>query len=909
MNQQNELRKQLETEINKNKSILEGCVDAVVTINQEGVIEFINKAAETLFGYDRKELLGKNVKILTPPEYRIHHDEFIKRYLETKVAKVIGSGREVNALNKDGEEIPILLTLSQAIVEGKYIFTAFIKDYTEKKKNEEELRKLSLVASKTDNTVIITDKDRKIEWVNDGFTRMTGYHIDEVIGLNPKVKLQGKDTDRDTQKRMRKKLKSKKPFSEVLLNYKKNHDPFWVSINITPILDDTGNIMKYIAIESDITDQRRLQERLQENEKRLIETQQIAGLGTWEYDLANKKVSWSPETFKIFELKSSENSPDFGKFIRLIYKENRIKFINAVREAIDSGKEYEIEIRIKLHDGSIRYTYSKGRPIYVKKKVVKLLGAVLDITERKNFENELKKEKEKAEASAKAKELFLANTSHEIRTPMNAIIGIIELLKKTSLSEDQLDYLGIIESSSDNLLYILNDILDVSKIESGKLEFEQTGFRMKEVIKNVLKTSIYKARAKHLELSCNVGTKHDDLILLGDPVRLNQILLNLVNNAIKFTEKGHVIIDVTSKSKADNQLRLKFHVIDTGIGIPEEKQQQIFEDFEQADTSTTRKYGGTGLGLSISRKLIEMMGGKLKVQSIVGKGSTFSFELNFRRGSHLDLQDSKIGQEYNIKKLKLSDKSILIVEDQEFNLLIVRQILEPYGCRIDNAFNGKEAIKKFTDNNYDLILMDIQMPVMDGIETTRFIRDHMPYPKSGIPIIALTAHAIKGDREKYLNLGMNNYLSKPFQARELILTIAQELKLDILTPEEDKRPQNLSGQKKLYDLSQINEMSGGNKEFVIQMITSFIEQTKMAITEMKDQIDKMDYAEIAKIAHKHKTSFSFMGIQSLFEEIINIEEAALNRTPLGKIKKIVETVEKSLVDVYNDLNEEIKHYS
>ena len=904
MELQNELRRQLESEIKKNQSILEGCVDAVITINQVGIIEFFNKAAEALFGYKRDEVIGKNVLILTPPEYHSRHDGFLKSYLDTKVAKVIGLGREVNALRKDGVETPILLTLSEAIVDGNYIFTAFIKDYREKKKNEEELRKLSLVASKTDNTVIITDKHRQIEWVNDGFTRITGYSLDEVKGLNPGTFLQGEGTDKMALERMNEKLKLSTPFTEELLNYKKNKEPFWVSINITPILNDQGEITSYIAIENDITAKRQLQDNLEENQNRLIETQKIAGLGTWEYLISNKKITWSPETFRIFGVEISENAPDFDHYISLIHKDDRSKFINFIRETIVDIKENEVEIRNVLSDGSIRYTYGRARPILENEKVVKLLGVVLDITERKRIENELTKEKEKAEESTRAKEMFLANTSHEIRTPMNAIIGISELLKKTNLDEQQHDYLDIIENSADNLLYLLNDILDVSKIESGKLEFEQTGFKMIEVIKSVLKSSMYKAKTKNLELLCNCENENDGLILIGDPVRLNQVLLNLVNNAIKFTEKGSIYINLYILSESENKVKLSFNVIDTGIGIPEEKQRLIFEDFQQVDTSTTRKYGGTGLGLSISRKLVNLMGGMLKVESEEGKGAHFSFELDFERGTQTDLADSSINHDSNFEQFDLENKRILIVEDQEFNLLVAQQIIRPYGCIVDNAFNGKEAINKITDNNYDLILMDIQMPIMDGIETTQFIRNHMPLPKSNIPIVALTANAIKGDKEKYLNLGMNNYLSKPFKANDLMSAIVKELKLDLLITEkfvEDKTDFEVD---KLYDLSQIKEMAGGDSSFVVSMIKSFIEQSKMAFDEIDVTIKAQNYEELAKVFHKYKTIYSFMGIGSIFNEFVKLEDMAKSSQPWDDILKIIERISNKLNQVYLDLDDE-----
>ncbi len=389
----------------------------------------------------------------------------------------------------------------------------------------------------------------------------------------------------------------------------------------------------------------------------------------------------------------------------------------------------------------------------------------------KRTNEELKKAKRAAEAAAEAKAIFLANMSHELRTPMNGIIGMIEILKRTPLTEEQKEYLSIIESSGENLLTIINDILDLSKIESGRMELENIPFSLKEELTRVMNIMQIIADKKHLPLKLQIAPGVPQY-LSGDPVRLKQIIINLVNNAIKFTEKGSVTVSVEKQGVEDGKVQLLFKVTDTGIGISPEGQKKLFQSFSQVDKSTTRKYGGTGLGLMISKNLVQMMDGEIGVDSVEGVGSTFWFYI------FLDVSDEETYRQYYRKENEQKEDSlrvhlklkILLAEDNKINQKVAVLNLNNLGHKVDVANNGKEAVEKFKTGDYDLIFMDVHMPEMDGVEACQKIREIEKNDGriKKIPIIAMTANTSEDERKKYLEAGMDGYIGKPFKQKELI---------------------------------------------------------------------------------------------------------------------------------------------
>lgn len=387
---------------------------------------------------------------------------------------------------------------------------------------------------------------------------------------------------------------------------------------------------------------------------------------------------------------------------------------------------------------------------------------------------ELEEEKVRAENSEKAKEQFLANMSHEIRTPLNAIVGLTRLLLEKEPKQDQLKYLNSIKHSSDNLLVIINDILDLSKIEAGKINFEKIDFNIKEQLETVITTFQVNAQEKSIRLEYEID-ENVPAIIIGDPYRLNQIIMNLTSNAIKFTEKGSITIRVSCIEKSEDEVTLQFNVIDTGIGIAADKLDYIFNIFTQETSSTTRRFGGTGLGLSISKRLVELQNGNINVTSELGKGSDFSFTLHFGiSGKKTDVISPK---RKAVNTAALANLKILLAEDNEFNQMVAVDTLEELieNVTVDIAQNGKEAVDKILNNKYDVVLMDIQMPVMDGYEATRTIRNNSDATINAIPIIAMTASVIKAEVDKCYESGMNAFVGKPFTAEELIEKISKSI--------------------------------------------------------------------------------------------------------------------------------------
>lgn len=390
-----------------------------------------------------------------------------------------------------------------------------------------------------------------------------------------------------------------------------------------------------------------------------------------------------------------------------------------------------------------------------------------DITERKRTEWEILESKLEAERTAKAKSEFLSNMSHEIRTPMNAIIGLSELLLKENLSEKQLENLKSIKYSADNLLVIINDILDFSKIESGKIDFEQINFDLYSKVHEIRKTFVFKAEEKGIGLKVNIDERVPQF-LSGDPFRLNQILLNLLSNAIKFTKEGRVSLEIQLVKDNKDSVSLEFSVSDTGIGIPKDKLAHVFESYTQAYTDITRRFGGTGLGLAITKQLVEMQGGVISLNSEVGKGTTFSFVLELNKGVTESAGDISDMVADLLEKRDFEGMRVLLVEDNPMNQFVANQVLELWNIKVDFADDGLQAVNLLQENDYALVLMDLQMPVMSGYQATAFIRDRTNRARNPeIPIIALTADAFPETRKKVMESGMNDFVTKPLEQNDL----------------------------------------------------------------------------------------------------------------------------------------------
>lgn len=483
----------------------------------------------------------------------------------------------------------------------------------------------------------------------------------------------------------------------------------------------------------------------------------------------------------------------------------------------------------------------------------------------------------RAETSEQVRQQFLANMSHEIRTPMNSVNGMTDILIDKNPRPDQLHYLQIIAKSSDILLHIINDILDLSKIETGKLELEAIDFSLTDTVKHVKETLSFRADEKGLRLVAHIDDNITD-VLLGDPFRLNQILINLGGNAVKFTEKGSVEINVQQKGEDAGNVTLLFEIRDTGIGIPEDKIATIFENFKQVNSSDTRKFGGTGLGLSISKRLVEMQGGNIKIVSEPGRGTVFSFSLSYPKGSAQRLRQ-RIQQEQKADGRMLSGLHILLVDDNDDNRMVALEILRSKSdMAIDQAANGEEAIRLVEKNDYDVVVMDIQMPVMNGLDATRYIRTKLPAPKNKIPVIALTASILRSDAAMCTEAGMNLYVAKPFKAWQLIAAIADLTgRKDTAAAQNEtlaKNPEIPSQAYAYTDLTYLRNFCEGDEVKMKKYIGVYLKSVPPFIDKVNAAMEANDMQEVASQVHAFKPKWMLMGMKQSTELGQKIEKQA-----------------------------------
>lgn len=558
-----------------------------------------------------------------------------------------------------------------------------------------------------------------------------------------------------------------------------------------------------------------------------------------------------------------------------------------------------------------------------------ILGVVIvarDVTEQKRIEKEIieakvlaelatgiaEEAKNKAENATriaedavKAKQQFLSNMSHEIRTPMNAIIGFTKVLLKTDISSKQHEYLTAIKMSGDALIVLINDILDLAKVDAGKMTFEKTPFKMAMSIAAMIHLFEAKIHEKNLQLVREYDTRIP-AVLVGDPVRLHQIILNLISNAVKFTTKGKITVSVRLLSEDEEKVNIEFAIVDTGIGIPVKKLDKIFENFQQATSGTSRLYGGTGLGLAIVKQLVEPQGGVIQVTSKIDEGSTFSFTLSFQKTNkeaETDFGFAEIDSE--VKNIR-----VLVVEDIALNQLLMKTLLDDFGFERDIATNGRIAIEKLEKETYDIILMDLQMPEMNGFEATEHIRTIM---KSAIPIIALTADVTTVDLAKCKAVGMNDYIAKPVDERILYSKIISLVKKP-LSPKMTEPELSIAAQSNsisCIDLTYLTQRTKSNPDLMMEMISLYLVQTPPLISAMKQSFLDQDWNGLYSAVHKLIPSFSIMGISVDFENMAKkLQDYASAQQKSADVPQLVKELEHVCLQACSELKEEynrIKH--
>lgn len=538
----------------------------------------------------------------------------------------------------------------------------------------------------------------------------------------------------------------------------------------------------------------------------------------------------------------------------------------------------------------LQLTYSPVRNRENKIESILLVGQ--DISSDVSAEKILRDSKELAEQLTRAKDEFLANMSHEIRTPMNAIIGFTDLLSSGDLNATQREYVDSISMAGGNLLSIINDILDLSKLSSGKLNFEAAPFSIEKTIHSTVQLYLPHANKKDLNLDLEIVNPLPPLII-GDSNRLTQVLSNLLNNALKFTKQGSVKLTVSGNQVAD-KFNIQFKVADSGIGMPKDQLERIFERFTQVNQYATREYGGTGLGLNIVKQIVELQGGNIQVTSQENVGSVFTVDLSF------EIADSMMNEKFNTTKVaefNKSDYQLLLCEDNELNRRLAKTVIEQFGFNLDIVENGRLGVEAVQKKQYDLIIMDLQMPEMDGYEATRNIRKQL---NSTIPIMAMTAHSLVGEREKCMEVGMNDYIPKPFRQQELLEKITRLLKEGGSNGSfASDHEEALEG---VCDLSYLKGLSGGNKDFERELMELFTTQTPLDLTDLTGAMETQNAVVIADIAHKIKSSAQIMGALDAVDALQRLEGAARSETSDSQLIELSNEVISRLQETLKNIS-------
>jgi len=885
--------------------VIETSPSLIYVKDGDGNFILANQEVAKLFEAPMEDIIGMNTTSVTSNPQDAQHFKYIDK-------QVIKNRREVKVLDRflkrNGEEVwfstikrPLITSDGQVHVLG--ISTNITEQRLASQRLEQSEELYRLLSENSKDTVSLHNLDGSYSYVSQAAEEMYGYPVAELLQMQPAAIIHPDDLQMVRQEGYLRAIRDNENATVMHRAIKKDGSIIWLETNMKPVRDKGGCIVKLQSASRDITLRRAADEALKYSEKKYRDLITYSQAYICTHDMEGRILSVNPYFKKMLNYDESEL---VGTYIQNLFPEKHHQNYPQYMQAFANKSIVDGVLSIFNRKNEQRFLYFQSYKVEEAKNESYIVSIAQDITERMLAERELIKAKEAAEESARVKENFLANMSHEIRTPMNGIMGMAGLLFKTPLDDNQKNYLNIIRQSTDNLLVIINDILDIAKIEAGKLELEEIPFNINDTVKAAFQTLTYKAEEKEIAyLTKPLNLKQP--VLIGDPYRLNQLLLNFLNNAIKFTEEGSVMLSGEVMDEDDEQLTIAFSITDTGIGIPKDKQEYIFEGFTQAYASTARKYGGTGLGLSICKNLVEMQGGHIWVESTEGEGSTFKFSLTYRKSN----QDSDfIQQKDEMDYSSLGSLRVLLAEDNEINVFLAQSIMQGWGFEVAVAHNGLEAVELARQHLYDVVLMDIQMPELSGIDATLAIRALPDRTKAGVPIIALTANALKGDAEKYLSSGMNAYLSKPFEEDKLFLKIASVLphllksktEQPIVTPAVMQQIPEAP----LYSLEMLLKMSRGNEAFLKRAKQLFVDTVPKTISDMQEKERIADWAGVSAAAHKLKATIDMMRIEKLHEVVRQIEQdaKAAKNLPLVKanIHLTTEVINAVIAQVQAELN-------
>ena len=751
---------------------------------------------------------------------------------------------EEQPIDRDGRRLTIARFASPVIDKNGEVthVVGYGIDITELKEAERALaaneeRYRQIIEHATD-IIYRADSRGRFTFVNDVTTEILGYVASDLVG-KPFWNFVTPDWAREVRLFYLRQLRAKTP--DTYLEFPVLHADgrrVWLGQNVKLIL--SGDKAQGVqAIARDITDRRVAMEaeRVSQMRKEAMLESALDGVLTVD------------ESGEILEYNASASEMFGGVEFKILIDGEASEMASVFQQWSDDGFGRRTEVVGLRSDGSTFPLEMAVAPIRLDSRTL-FTAYLRDITERKNTMQALVTAREEAESATRVREQFLANMSHEFRTPMNAINGIVHLLGRTELDSDQAEFVDSIARSTDVLMHLISDILDVAKLGSGTLEFETKPFSVERAVRDVTQMVALQAADKNIELTWDVEHFVPDVIV-GDPYRLRQILLNLLSNAVKFTEEGSVTLAVEVASLGVQRVHLRFRVKDTGIGISAEDQARIFESFAQASVSTTRKFGGTGLGLAIVKQLAELQRGSVSVESTVGEGSEFVVEIPYQIGDATAL-DGMVMVDDHAESDALLGRRLLVVEDNAMNQFVARTFLTGWGAEVEVASNGRIAVDILAaDADFDLVLMDIQMPELDGHQATRIIREDLGLTSCRLPIVALTASSLRENRKEVIAAGMNGFLLKPFQPRALLETVLAH---------ERQRPAGDGLPEKMLDLSFLQNNSRGDPAFVNRILELYLEHTPRLLDSLEAALAAQNVEEVGRISHRLKSSVRMVGM-------------------------------------------------
>jgi PAS domain S-box-containing protein len=896
LKQKSELIKQSEANY---KATLNMASEIIYKTNRDGYFIYVNPAGQRFSGYSNDELMKMRFVDLVRSDYV---RKTIKKYLKQINNSKESTYFEFPLITKLGDE----KWLGQSVQlnynsNNDFEFVGLAIDITKQKINEFALkdtnRKLELLQTLINNTtdaIQVSKENGQVVYLNFEASDRLG------IPLNAVSNYFVWDFEKifEDQKAWVEHVNTLKSKGSIVIEGKnmnqRTGNVFPVEVTVRFIeINETGYI---IANSRDITERKIIEENVRKQKEKYENIIANMNLGLLEVDLEERIQFVNPG----FEQISGYSKEEIigKKASEVFVAETHLSLVQDKLSDRAKGHSDMYEILVKNRTGENRWWMVSGAPNYDDKgELIGSIGIHLDITEQKQLELDLELAKSKAEESSKAKEAFLANMSHEIRTPLNAIIGMIRELSKEMLSPKQKTYLENTSVASQHLLSVLNNILDISKIEAGELQLDLHHFDLQKILNDVKSIMLSKCGEKGLYLNIS-HLENKNVIFIGDSSRFRQILLNLIGNAVKFTDYGGITVEYNIEDLHPGYQAVYISVTDTGVGMDESYLKNIFNKFSQEDTSTSRKYGGSGLGMTITKELIQLMNGTIEIKSKKNVGTTIFMNFLIPIGDSTKLLKDDMISIGDTNRLL----NILLVEDNEFNRLAASNTLSHFNCQITEAVNGLDAIHILKSGKiFDVILMDLQMPIMDGFESTKVIRNTL---KITTPIIALTANAFKSELELCLNIGMNDCVTKPFEEEKLlnaIYRLAQGHSQFPLTDAVEKA----NSQQKLYNLSQLRSISRNDSVYCKKMITIFIEQSTDSLSQIIEAYKCKDLSVVYSVSHRIKPSIDLMGIDLLRETMRFIEKESKDNCDSDELKKQIHFLQIVLNNALNQLREEI----